>query len=203
MAQHRMSGAPTRRLRLGGSRLWMAAAVGTLGLLAITLVGLFGRSVGPPQPPSLVAPEPGVPTVASPSGDGESPTGSGTPSGGETGEPSHPAATTKRPSPTLPAPGDTARARGTSPTATATGGVQVEGEAAGQSQVLGRGDQGAQVLDLQQRLRKAGIDTAPLNGVYDQPTEAAVQNYQALRHIRTDPQGVYGSATRQSLESET
>ncbi|MER6469694.1 peptidoglycan-binding domain-containing protein [Streptomyces collinus] len=59
------------------------------------------------------------------------------------------------------------------------------------------------MLNLQRRLRTVGIDTAPLTGIYDQPTEAAVQNYQALRHIQTDPQGVYGTATRAILESET
>ncbi|WP_149549193.1 peptidoglycan-binding domain-containing protein [Streptomyces marokkonensis] len=69
--------------------------------------------------------------------------------------------------------------------------------------VLARGDRGNNVLDLQRRLRTAGIGTAPLDGVYGQPTEAAVQNYQALRGIRTDPSGVYGPDTRAVLEAET
>ncbi|MCC9737972.1 peptidoglycan-binding protein [Streptomyces sp. MNU89] len=66
-----------------------------------------------------------------------------------------------------------------------------------------RGDEGAEVLRLQQQLREVGVQTAPLNGSYDQPTEAAVQNYQSMRRIEADPPGVYGPATRSALEAET
>ncbi|WP_181009218.1 peptidoglycan-binding protein [Streptomyces sp. SM11] len=71
------------------------------------------------------------------------------------------------------------------------------------SVVLAPGDQGSAVLELQRRLRTVGITTAPLDGSYGQPTEAAVQNYQAMRGISTDPSGVYGPDTRAALESET
>ncbi|MFJ6702972.1 MULTISPECIES: peptidoglycan-binding protein [unclassified Streptomyces] len=41
------------------------------------------------------------------------------------------------------------------------------------------------------------------DGDYDRMTETAVRTYQLARGILTDESGVYGTATRASLESET
>ncbi|MEU8710895.1 peptidoglycan-binding domain-containing protein [Streptomyces sp. NPDC048663] len=41
------------------------------------------------------------------------------------------------------------------------------------------------------------------DGEYDRMTETAVRTYQLARGILTDGSGVYGPATRASLESET
>ncbi|MFR9798718.1 peptidoglycan-binding protein [Streptomyces sp. MS06] len=198
MAQHRTSKAPARRARGNGSRLWIAAAVGTLGLLAVALVGLFGRPVDPPDPPQLLAPPPRASTTAPPGGT-EPPSDGVDPSAAASGTRSRSGTPANRPAPSVP--GDTAPTA--SPTAIGNGGPGAEGATDDQPRTLARGDRGEAVYDLQQRLRKAGIDTTPLSGVYDQPTEAAVQNYQSLRGVRTDPPGVYGPATRAALESET
>ncbi|RMI88122.1 hypothetical protein BIU87_05375 [Streptomyces sp. ZS0098] len=169
--------------------MWVAAAVVVLGLLTVSLVQLFTRPVDPFDPPALLAPSRSAPPEAS-SAEGTSP--SPTP---ETTAPG-----SRPPTPSSGASGETPPSTAT--TAPGNIGLGPEGSA-DDAPVLARGDRGDNVLDLQRRLRTAGIDTAPLDGVYGQPTEAAVQNYQALRGIRTDPSGVYGPDTRTVLEAET
>jgi hypothetical protein len=68
---------------------------------------------------------------------------------------------------------------------------------------LRRGDQGPQVTELQQRLAQAHIYTGSADGFYDQHVESSVGAYQWYHHITADDRGVYGPATRASLESET
>ncbi|MGY1526031.1 peptidoglycan-binding domain-containing protein [Streptomyces sp. MN3] len=169
--------------------MWVAAAVVVLGVLTVSLVHLFTRPVDPFDPPALLAPSASAPPEAT------SP---------EETSPSPPPETTAPESrPSEPSSG-TSGESSASPATTAPGnaGLGPEGSV-DDAPVLARGDRGTNVLDLQRRLRTAGIGTAPLDGVYGQPTEAAVQNYQALRGIRTDPSGVYGPDTRAVLEAET
>lgn len=81
-----------------------------------------------------------------------------------------------------------------------------DGDGGGQpiaAPVLRRGDSGPEVTELQIRLRQLRLYNHDVNGVFDQRLENAVRNYQWYRGIKADGYGVYGAATRQSLESET
>ncbi|MEV5846844.1 peptidoglycan-binding domain-containing protein [Streptomyces sp. NPDC051985] len=69
--------------------------------------------------------------------------------------------------------------------------------------VLRPGDSGAEVTELQLRLAQLNLYSGKATGHYDQKTEDAVRTYQLARGILTDESGVYGTATRASLESET
>ncbi|TXS44158.1 peptidoglycan-binding protein, partial [Streptomyces sp. uw30] len=75
--------------------------------------------------------------------------------------------------------------------------------AQGQPPVLRLGDQGPEVTELQLRLRQIGLYAADVDGDYDRRVESAVGTYQLTRVILSDESGVYGGATRTSLESET
>ncbi|WP_329241083.1 peptidoglycan-binding protein [Streptomyces sp. NBC_01478] len=70
-------------------------------------------------------------------------------------------------------------------------------------QVLRLGDTGPQVRELQLRLSQIGFYNSEANGTYDRQVESAVRSYQLTRLILQDESGVYGTATRKALESET
>jgi cytoskeletal protein RodZ len=100
------------------------------------------------------------------------------------------------------------------PTARATGSLTPENGADGadgsdESQsspgvtVLRRGDRGAEVTELQLRLRQLYLYNDDANGVFTSRVEEALRNYQWSRGIRDDELGIYGPATRTKLESET
>ncbi|WP_327749297.1 peptidoglycan-binding domain-containing protein [Streptomyces europaeiscabiei] len=74
---------------------------------------------------------------------------------------------------------------------------------AGQPPVLGLGDRGTEVTELQLRLRQIGFYNADADGDYDPEVQSAVRGYQLTRVLLEDESGVYGEATRTSLESET
>ncbi|MDX3128984.1 peptidoglycan-binding protein [Streptomyces europaeiscabiei] len=74
---------------------------------------------------------------------------------------------------------------------------------AGQPPVLGLGDQGTEVTELQLRLRQIGFYNGDADGDYDPEVQSAVRGYQLTRVLLEDESGVYGEATRTSLESET
>jgi cytoskeletal protein RodZ len=69
--------------------------------------------------------------------------------------------------------------------------------------VLHPGDKGPEVTELQLRLSQLNLYWGPANGTYDTQVENAVQNYQLTRGVTEDEPGVYGTATRAKLESET
>ncbi|QYX82025.1 peptidoglycan-binding domain-containing protein [Streptomyces akebiae] len=69
--------------------------------------------------------------------------------------------------------------------------------------VLGLGDQGAEVTELQLRLRQIGFYNGDPDGDYDREVQSAVRGYQLTRVLLEDESGVYGEATRAALESET
>ncbi|WP_328560212.1 peptidoglycan-binding domain-containing protein [Streptomyces coelicoflavus] len=79
-----------------------------------------------------------------------------------------------------------------------------ENLAPGDGPTLQRGDQGPEVVELQQRLR--GLNPkmywGDLNGDFNRQVEDAVRQYQWWRGIYTDGVGVYGPDTRRRLESE-
>ncbi|MFF1702532.1 peptidoglycan-binding protein [Streptomyces sp. NPDC058252] len=70
-------------------------------------------------------------------------------------------------------------------------------------QTLRRGDEGPEVTELQLRLRQLVLYTGDDDGRYDSQVEDAVRRYQWARGITADELGVYGGATRASLEAET
>lgn len=97
-----------------------------------------------------------------------------------------------------------------SPTATATAAptsapapAPTQGGGDGAPRVLRLGDTGPQVKELQLRLKQVGRYDGEANGVYDESVQSAVRTYQFTRLILSDDSGVYGPATRESLESET
>ncbi|MCX4761629.1 peptidoglycan-binding protein [Streptomyces sp. NBC_01275] len=69
--------------------------------------------------------------------------------------------------------------------------------------VLRRGDKGAEVTELQLRLRQLYLYNGDTDGAFSSAVEDALRNYQWSRGITADDLGVYGAATRTSLESET
>ncbi|MEU0941496.1 peptidoglycan-binding domain-containing protein [Streptomyces canus] len=73
----------------------------------------------------------------------------------------------------------------------------------GQPPVLSLGDHGPEVVELQLRLRQIGLYDEEADGDFDQQVRSAVRTYQVTRFVLQDDSGVYGRATRASLESET
>ncbi|MFI8945532.1 peptidoglycan-binding protein [Streptomyces sp. NPDC053750] len=73
----------------------------------------------------------------------------------------------------------------------------------GNGSALQRGDRGAAVTELQQRLTQLYLYTGEIDGTYNFQVEDAVRNFQWSRGIRTDELGTYGRDTRRQLESET
>ncbi|MFE3032054.1 peptidoglycan-binding protein [Streptomyces canus] len=69
--------------------------------------------------------------------------------------------------------------------------------------VLSLGDKGPEVVELQLRLRQVGVYDGEADGDFDQQVQSAVRSYQFTRFVLQDDSGVYGKATRASLESET
>ncbi|WP_399091522.1 peptidoglycan-binding protein [Streptomyces sp. BBFR2] len=68
---------------------------------------------------------------------------------------------------------------------------------------LREGATGRRVTELQLRLRELGLYTAPVDGRYGPAVRDAVTRYQTHYAVPDDPRGVYGPATRASLESRT
>ncbi|MFF8538596.1 peptidoglycan-binding protein [Streptomyces sp. NPDC015532] len=93
-----------------------------------------------------------------------------------------------------------------SPTATATGSVDSTGGGvpnAVAGPTLRRGDSGSEVTELQLRLSQLRMYMRKADGQFDRRLEDAVRWYQWARGIAGDDPGVYGPATRASLEAET
>ncbi|MFI5755579.1 peptidoglycan-binding protein [Streptomyces sp. NPDC051569] len=68
---------------------------------------------------------------------------------------------------------------------------------------LSRGDSGAEVVTLQNRLAEMRLFHGRADGRYDERVEIAVRVYQTYRRVDGDAKGVYGPHTRRALESET
>ncbi|MFE9498390.1 peptidoglycan-binding protein [Streptomyces albogriseolus] len=69
--------------------------------------------------------------------------------------------------------------------------------------MLRLGDEGPEVTELQLRLKQLNLYGDQVTGVFTRPVQDAVRNYQWARGIVSDDLGVYGPATRASLEAET
>ncbi|MEU9170377.1 peptidoglycan-binding domain-containing protein [Streptomyces sp. NPDC048420] len=102
------------------------------------------------------------------------------------------------------APTDTATPTGAPSSAAATATVAPGPTVSdGRPPVLGYGDQGPEVVELQLRLKQVGYYDGEADGDFDEDVQSAVRTYQVTRLVFQDESGVYGSATRASLESET
>lgn len=102
------------------------------------------------------------------------------------------------------APSDTSAPTGAPSSAAATATVAPRPTVSnGRPPVLSYGDQGPEVVELQLRLKQVGLYDGEADGDFDRTVESAVRTYQVTRLVLQDDSGVYGTATRASLESET
>ncbi|AKH85893.1 hypothetical protein AA958_30915 [Streptomyces sp. CNQ-509] len=70
--------------------------------------------------------------------------------------------------------------------------------------VLGPGDSGPEVTELQHRLRQVGLGLLqPADGAYDDGVRTSVRTFQSVNNLEEDERGVYGPETRRELESRT
>ncbi|WP_351232060.1 peptidoglycan-binding domain-containing protein [Streptomyces sp. NPDC002133] len=90
-----------------------------------------------------------------------------------------------------------------STTTRATGQVSQSPATSAAPLTLRPGDNGAEVVELQERLDQIRLYDGPPHGHYDGRVEDAVATYQQYRGIDSDPEGVYGPATRRALEADT
>lgn len=67
--------------------------------------------------------------------------------------------------------------------------------------LLGQGDRGQAVQTLQEKLSSLGFYSGPVNGVFDQKTEASVIAFQKAKGLAVD--GIVGPQTRSKLSSAT
>ncbi|MEU5241720.1 peptidoglycan-binding protein [Streptomyces lydicus] len=201
--------APARRRR--GLPAVLVAA-GTAVAATAVMIGtdvLSGGRQDRAAPPDGGAPSP---TATAPSSDEPAPTDSGSPSPHAT--PSSPApdathfgapkATVKLYRTAEPRPPAPTRAAGTvidspshpgpstAPPPAPTGPI-----------VLREGSSGPEVAELQERLRQLALYADPADGRYDADVRAAVSHYQQSYGVQGDPDGVYGTRTRASLEART
>ncbi|MFE5038556.1 peptidoglycan-binding protein [Streptomyces sp. NPDC056683] len=186
--------------------LAVAGAVAAILAVAGFASGLFAR-VTPTRdgaaPADVRQSVPDVaPSTAPPSAaaQGTSPPSSpsATPSVPASPSPSHSPSPTPSGTPVSPTP-----SRSATPTASATTAGTAASAQPTTAPVLRPGDTGAEVTELQQRLAQLNLYTGKPDGHYDRTTEDAVRTYQLARGILTDQSGVYGTATRAALESET
>ncbi|MEV0599533.1 peptidoglycan-binding domain-containing protein [Streptomyces sp. NPDC050315] len=92
-----------------------------------------------------------------------------------------------QPRPTASAPASRSAARLPGPRAVGTG-------------LLAEGTSGPEVVELQRRLAQLDLYGGAADGRYDAGVTASVARYQRLYGETADPYGVYGPATRESLE---
>ncbi|MEV6328693.1 peptidoglycan-binding protein [Streptomyces sp. NPDC051909] len=199
---HTLAYAPEGRGRRGRGR--GRARTGVIaGVVAVAVVGtaaLAAALIGGDETDDRA----GVPEVTTSASDNvavseaptptpsESASTSATPSPTATGSPS-PAATRAKPTATAPA----------APPRTATATPTRPSSAPSTAATLRIGSSGADVKDLQLRLRQLGLYSGPINGEYGRKVEHGVEVFQSYMYIEEDPKGVYGPSTRTALEGAT
>ncbi|MFI1616034.1 peptidoglycan-binding protein [Streptomyces lydicus] len=199
--------APARRRR--GLPAVLVAA-GTAVAATAVMIGtdvLSGGRQDRAAPPDGGAPSP---TATAPSSDEPAPTDSGSPSPHAT--PSSPApdathfgapkATVKLYRTAEPHPPAPTRAAGTVVDSPSGPGPSTAPAPTGPI-VLREGSSGPEVAELQERLRQLALYADPADGRYDADVRAAVSRYQQSYGVQGDPDGVYGTRTRASLEART
>ncbi|WP_256923603.1 peptidoglycan-binding protein [Streptomyces sp. 13-12-16] len=68
--------------------------------------------------------------------------------------------------------------------------------------MLRRGDRGAEVAELQLRLKQMWLYNDEINGQFNRRVEESLRNYQWSRGLQSEL-SVYGPETRARLEAET
>ncbi|MFF7840770.1 peptidoglycan-binding protein [Streptomyces ossamyceticus] len=195
---HHEGGRRRRRALVGGAGAAAAAAVVAAGLVS----GLFSYDApardGLPDDVRARLPEAAsqedTTSTPTPSGTASPSRSAGTPSASPDATPDESSAVPSgsgRPTRT-PSNSDATRTSGPPPTGSAE-----------QNPVLGFGDRGPEVTELQLRLRQVGLYSGDTDGEYDREVESAVRGYQLTRVILDDESGIYGMPTRVALESET
>ncbi|UQA95767.1 peptidoglycan-binding domain-containing protein [Streptomyces halobius] len=187
-----------------GKRAFPAVLAAAGAAVAATAVLISSEVLSGREQDRTALPDRGRPTAAIPTDDEGR---SGPPSPAATHSPSSaasgvgPAGTTVRPSrplaPPLPAPTHAVGRVTHSPgdpgdSAPPTGPV-----------VLREGSSGPEVVELQNRLQQLALYPGYADGRFDADVRAAVARYQWVYGVQGDPEGVYGAATRASLESHT
>ncbi|MEU4995001.1 peptidoglycan-binding domain-containing protein [Streptomyces sp. NPDC021622] len=176
-----------------GRRAWYAGVGAAVAVvtLAVLAAGVFSSDDEPRRDRAL----PDAPTSAV-----DVPSGSARPSGSASASASRSAAPS--PSRTSSAAASTPAPSATRSTARATGSVEPKAPASGQ--VLRRGDRGAEVVDLQERLQQLSLYEGEAHGNFNAPVASALTRFQVARDTAdADGEGVYGAATRAALEAET
>ncbi|MER6788205.1 peptidoglycan-binding protein [Streptomyces sp. NPDC000658] len=189
-----------------------AAAVGVVAAAGFA-TGLFSyekptRDRAVPEDVRAAVPD----TSTEPASDSPSASRSASPSPSEASpSPSESASPSPSPSASSASPSASPSAEPPRPTPTARASASLapgNGAAGGQEDpvdavVLRRGDKGAEVTELQLRLRQLYLYNGQTDGTFSSEVEDAVRNYQWSRGTTSDGLGVYGPATRTALESET
>ncbi|MGP3925446.1 peptidoglycan-binding domain-containing protein [Streptomyces sp. 8N616] len=181
----------------GGPTAAAAAVVASVGAVLLGMQLLSGGDSGGDD--DRAAPDERVrPTAVLPTGDGALPTG---PPLSQTGKPTG--------SPGTADPGRSASASkpaSSRPTVTAArdrNAGESSGPVVAASVVIGPGESGAEVLELQLRLKQEHAYAPKADGVYDSDVQSAVARYQRNHDVPGDPVGTYGPNTRRMLESRT
>ncbi|MFG3337967.1 peptidoglycan-binding protein [Streptomyces tendae] len=209
-------GRPPRRRRKGVLLSAAGAVVVVVGAAGFAS-GLFSydtpsRDGALPDEVRASVPDPSTseaPPSAGPSTTAASPTPSASASPSESASPSAEPSTSASPSPSASSasPTPSRSAEPTQSTSAPTEEAPQESEEddgdPGGGPTLRRGDQGPEVVELQQRLKEKWMYWGDLNGNYNRQVEDAVRQYQWESRIHTDGAGVYGPETRRRLESET
>jgi len=161
-----------------------------------------GRAV--PQDVRVSAPT-STSAAPSPSSSAPTPSQDPTPTKSSPGTPttSHPAPPPS-PRPASPTPSRSSEPTRSEPSAEPTPtNAEPSGDSRDNPPVLGPGDTGDEVVELQERLTEVSMFVGEANGSYDIRTEDAVRRYQIARTLDVDDPGVYDRVTRKSLEAET
>ncbi|OIJ86175.1 peptidoglycan-binding protein [Streptomyces colonosanans] len=197
-----------RRRRRHTTLLAAAGAVVTVAAAAAFAGGLF--SYDPPQRDGALpkdiresVPEKSPsrePSSAAPTASASAPVPSATASR-SVGPTSSASPSSASPSPSAPAAPSASRTTAT-PTGSASPTATDDRTRPG-ARLLQNGDSGPEVTELQLRLRQLNLYSGPANGQYNRKVENSVRTYQLARGITQDEPGVYGTATRARLESET
>lgn len=138
---------------------------------------------------------PSTPSTPSPSSPSATRTPTGTPAA---------SVSTFVPAPSTPARPDPTSAGATAPPASSTvTSPPTQNPPLAAPTTLAMGDTGAQVQDLQQRLRRAYVYWGDTDGRFDAQVQQAVALFQFWNAIDGDPEGVYGPQTRAVLERQT
>ncbi|WP_432130452.1 peptidoglycan-binding domain-containing protein [Streptomyces tendae] len=209
-------GRPPRRRRKGVLLSAAGAVVVVVGAAGFAS-GLFSydtpsRDGALPEEVRASVPDPSTseaPPSAGPSTTAASPTPSASASPSESASPSAEPSSSASPSPSASSASPTP-SRSAEPTQSTSAPAEEapqeseedDGDPGG-GPTLRRGDQGPEVVELQQRLKEKWMYWGDLNGNYNRQVEDAVRQYQWESRIHTDGPGVYGPETRRRLESET